>query len=231
MYCAHCGSELGGGPGACPRCGRAAQRLSALAAAEIGGHLRASSRDAARAVNSFGIDPVGGLGAAFARLGPERAAGAGIILCTGFALTAALGCTLGIRRWFGFWAELAGVGGAGTFFKSALALLVPPAALIAAILATGKVLRASGHLAGSVFVAGAALAPIGLATFLGGLLGLGNLEVALVLQIAAFTYLVLLLYAGLTSVGGVSSRAAAPAVVAIVVLTGWLTKIAFVALF
>ena len=231
MYCAHCGTDLGVGLNTCPRCGREAHRRSAVAAAEMGDHLRVSSQDAARAFYTFGVDPVGGLAAAFARLGAERAAGAGLMLCAGFALAAALGCTLGIRRWFGFWAQLAGVAGASTFFKSVLVLSVPPATLTAAGLVTRKVLRTSGNLGGDVFIAGAALAPTGLATFLGGLLGAGNLEAVLVLHIAAFTYLVLLLYAGLTSVGGMSARAVALAVAAMVVLTGWLTKIAFAALF
>lgn len=230
MYCADCGTDLGVAAVACPHCGNAPQRMGGAVVSELGRQVRASSRDAAGAARSFGADPVGGLASAFARLGRERGLAAGVALCIAFAVAGALGVTLGARRWLGVWAQLAD-SGAGFFFRTFLALLVPPAALTACALAARKLLGAPGSGgAGDLFTAGAALVPLGLATLLAGLLGAANAEVAILLQLFAFCYLVLLLYAGLTGIAGVSSRAAAPMVPVTIVVAGWLSKVVFSAL-
>jgi hypothetical protein len=231
MYCADCGTDLGGQPSACPQCGREPQQRGGAVVAELGKQLKASSRDAAGALRSFGVDPVGGLAPAFSRLGPERAGAAGVALCVAFALAGALGIALGARRWLGAWGEFVSIDGAGLFFKALLGLIVIPAALTAVGLAVRKVLgKPASGLAGDAFTAGAALVPMGLAMLLGGVLGAGNVEIALLLYLFALSYLVLLLYSGLTGVGGLSPRAAAPAVPVMLVLAGWLSKVVFAAL-
>lgn len=232
MFCADCGIDLGEPSAACPKCGREPQRAGGATAAQLGSQVKASSRDAATALRSFGVDPVGGLAPAFGRLGPERGAAAGIALCIVFALASALGVTLGARRWFGFWADVAGMSGGGAVLKIFFLMLVLPAAFTACGLAARKLLGArSAGAASDVFTAGAALAPLGLATLVGGLLGMGNLEIAALLYLFALSYLVLLLYAGLTGLAGVSARAAAPVVPVTIVAAGWLSKVAFAALF
>jgi hypothetical protein len=117
------------------------------------------------------------------------------------------------------------------FLKTFVALLVLPAAFSAASLGLRKVLRATPPLASDVFTAGSALMPLALAILASGVLGLGNFEIVLFLLLVASTYLVLILYTGLTMAGGLSSRAGAPAVPVLIALAMWLSKIVFAALF
>jgi hypothetical protein len=71
---------------------------------------------------------------------------------------------------------------------------------------------------------------MGLATLLGGLVGVGNAEVVLLMFFFAFVYLILVLYAGFTRVAGMSERAGAPAVPVALLLAGWVCKVVFASL-
>lgn len=125
---------------------------------------------------------------------------------------------------------MTGGSGVALFFKSFLALLAIPAALVAAGFGLRRLLGSTENLAADLFVAGAALSPVGLSLLLGGLLGRANAEVALLLFFFAATYLVLMLYGGLTGVGKLTPKAAAPAVPVLLLLAAWLTKVLFAAL-
>ncbi|MDO8680546.1 MAG: hypothetical protein Q7R30_18675 [Acidobacteriota bacterium] len=76
----------------------------------------------------------------------------------------------------------------------------------------------------------AALAPLSAATMLAGLIGVGNIEIVVLMFFFALAYLVLMLYAGLTSIGAMTERAGAPAVPAAILLSAWLCKVVFAAL-
>ena len=233
MYCAGCGSDLGAAAVmTCPKCGASRDAGAGVDAGEVGRRVVDSSRDALRAIRTLGVDPVGGLSGAFSELGDRRAAGAGVVLCVVYTFAAAVGFNLGVRSWFGIWANASGLAGAGVFVKAILGLAVAPVALAAAVLAVRMIAgsRDVGR-AAELFVAGAALAPLGLASLLGGLLGPGNFQVGLVLFLGAFCYLVLILYSGLTGVARVSPRVAAPCVPVMILLTFWLTKVFLTALF
>jgi hypothetical protein len=65
----------------------------------------------------------------------------------------------------------------------------------------------------------------------GGLLKTANFELILLLLAFALIYQVLMLYAGLTAVGELTPKAAAPAVPILLLLSAYVTKVILVAYF
>jgi hypothetical protein len=116
------------------------------------------------------------------------------------------------------------------FLKAVVAFLIFAAAMTAACAGIRKVLSGKGPLAADVFTVGAALTPLGIALFLGSLLGVGNLELSMLLMLFAMTWLVLMLYAGMTRLGGLTDRAAAYAVPVVFVVSLYICKVIFAAM-
>lgn len=231
MYCQDCGADLGEQAKVCPHCGRDNAQGETTAAAEVGRKLKRSSLDALGALGDLLTNPVGGLAATYDRLGEARARLAGILLCGVFALAVALAVMLGARRWLGELAYATGNSpGIVSFVKLALGSLLAPAALATVAYSIRRLLGARRDVAVDIFTAGAALAPLSIAALAGGLLGAGNFEVTLLLLLVAEVYLVLILYAGLTTLGELSERAAAPSVPLMIVIAAWLAKVGLAAL-
>ena len=183
------------------------------------------------ALPSLLLNPVGGLSPAYAGLGPDRALGAGLALCVVFAIVSALGTAIGSGQTM----MMFGVMGVGAnsftiFLRALIGFLVLPAAMIGASLGARKILSGSGPLAADVFTIGAALTPLGLALLLSSFLGLGNYELSMLLMLFALTYLVLMLFTGLTTLGGLTEKAAAPAVPIVFVLSLYICKVVFAAM-
>lgn len=195
----------------------------------IGEQMGASAKDALGAVTSLVMNPVGGLAPTYTSFGPDRALGAGLALCVAFALLGALGTAIGSERlMFMFGIMMAGeTNSFGIFLRAFLSFLILPAAMIAASFGARKVASGSAPLAADVFTIGAALTPLGLALLLTSFLGLGNYELAMLLMLFASTYLVLVLFAGLTKLGGLSEKAAAPAVPIVFVVSLYICKVVF----
>jgi hypothetical protein len=226
-FCSQCGTKLEPGHSFCSSCGATA---SGSATGELTAKLAATSGDALRTVQSLAIDPVGSLARAYDALGAERAQATGIALAVLFSLTSTIGIALGANRWMGGLLSLGGGPSFGGYVKLALALLIFPAALTAISYGVRQVLRAERAIAADLFACGSAVVPLAIAVLLSGLLGVANVEVIALLMLFSTTYLVLLLFTGLTRIGGLTERAAAPAVPIILVLTAWLSKVAFTAL-
>lgn len=237
MFCQSCGTQLDDVSVPCAKCGNEPPRPGSDAAKELGNQVKASSRDAFGVLRQLLVDPVSGLSAAFVNLGSDRALSAGIALCVVFALAASGGLLMGASQLQRIAAPLLGqlsgvIGGPqgfGGFIKIAFGLLVLPAAIAAVSLAIRKMAGAHSPVAADVFTAGAALAPLAVATLLAGIIGVGNVEVVMLLFFFALVYLILMLYAGFTKVGGMSERAGAPAVPAAMLLAAWLCKVVFAA--
>jgi len=224
-FCVNCGARLEPQQSFCAACGAAGGQ----AQSQLGRKLAATSADALAAVRRLATDPVAGLSVAYDALGEGRAQAAGAALCVFYALASAIGITVGARNWLGSMFA-ANSGGAGGFLKLILFFLIVPAVLIAVSLAARKVARAAAPVAADVFLAGAALAPIAVAVLLAGILGGANFEVIALLLTFAWVYFLLMLFAGITRVGGVTERTAAPLTPVMVVVTAWLCKVIFVAL-
>ena len=237
MYCQLCGTQMGDAAAACANCGHQVPSATTATAKDIGEQVKASSKDAVDVLKRLASDPVGGLSVAFTNLGPDRALSAGIALCVAFALAASVGLVLGANQLqrvaSGFLGQFSGLvqgsQGFGEFVKTAFQLLILPAAISVVSLGLRKIAGASPPVAADIFTAGAALAPLGVATLLSGLIGVGNFEIVMLLLFFAVSYLVLMLYAGLTTVGAMSQRAGALAVPAAILLSAWLCKVVFAA--
>jgi len=197
----------------------------------VGEQIGASAKDAFGAVSALALNPVGGLSAAYNALGPTRALGAGAALCIIFALLGALGSAIGSERMMMmFGLGLMESNSFMIFLKTFFAMLVLPAAMVAACFGSRKVLSGSGPLAADLFTVGAALTPLGIALLLTSFLGLGNYELSMLLMLFASCYLVLMLFAGLTRLGGLTEKAAAPAVPIVFVISLYICKVVLTAM-
>jgi len=116
------------------------------------------------------------------------------------------------------------------FLRAFLSMLVLPAAMVGASFGARKVLSGKGPLAADLFTVGAALTPLGIALLLSSFLGVGNYELSMLLMLFAATYFVLMLFAGLTRLGGLTERAAAPAVPIVFVVSLYICKVVFAAM-
>lgn len=238
MFCQSCGTQLAEGATPCVKCGYEPPSAGAAVAADISSQVKASSKDAAGVLRQLALDPVGGLSEAFTGLGTDRALSAGVALCVAFALCASGGLTMAMSRLEGMASAIIGsysgliVGqqGLSSFLKTAGQLLVVPVAIVVVSMVLRRIAGARAPVAADIFTAGAALAPLGAAALLAGILGAGNIEIVLLLVFFALTLLVLMLYAGFTKVGGMTERAAAPAVPAALLLAAWLCKVAIAAM-
>jgi hypothetical protein len=226
-FCSRCGTKLEPGRAFCSSCGAS---VTGAAASELKTKLAATSGDALATVRSLAVDPVGSLARAYEALGQERAQATGIALAVLFSLASTIGIALGAKRWMGGLVSLGGGPSYGAYFKLGLALLIFPAALTAISYGVRQVLRAERSIASDLFACGSAVVPLAIAVLLSGMLGVANVEVVALLMLFSTTYLVLMLFTGLTRLGGLTERAAAPAVPIILVLTAWLSKVVFTAL-
>lgn len=230
MFCTHCGERAPEGAHECPSCGRTVRPEPARPAAEWTQRLGASSSDAVSTLKGLLLDPVASLPDAYQALGPVRARAVGALLCVTFALAAATGLTLGARRWLGSIVVFVG-SGFEVFVKSFFTFLLIPASFVLAGLAVRKILRSSEGVVADVFTAGAALAPLGAAILVSGLLGSGSGAIVGLLFLFASTYMVLILYSGLSGVGRMTPRASAPAVPVLILAAAWITQLVLAVLF
>lgn len=230
-FCVKCGTRIVPGQAFCSSCGAASTGEAGGPASELGKRIATSSADALTAMRRLATDPVSGLAPAYTALGDARAQAAGIALAVFFALESAVGVSIGAKRALGGLFSFVPMQGFGGFLKLAVVFLIFPAAMTVIAFGVRKVLGGAPAIAADLFTCGAAVTPLGVALLLSGLLGGANVEVIALLLMFASTYLLLMLFAGLTRIGKITERAAAPTLPVVFVLTGWLSKVVFVAMF
>ncbi|MBN4048233.1 hypothetical protein JYU09_01490, partial [bacterium AH-315-O15] len=185
---------------------------------------KGAANDVFATLSNLGIDPVGGLPKAYNGLGESRALGVGLAFGVAFAICLAIAI---LQVPFPF-VDLTGFGG---FIKLLNIGIVPFIGLAAASFLVGKIGHATTSIQLSTFIAGVALLPLGLAMLIASLVGLGNLEVSIIVVVVAFCLHVLILFAGLTRIGVVTDKVASYSVPAMLIASAWLSKVLFVALF
>lgn len=233
MFCTECGGPLNT-LGQCRSCTHqtlVAQPVTASGPSlvsvesEIGGapqmsaKVKAASRDATAAFKTFATNPVGGLPAAFANLGPTRAVGVGVVFAVVSILCVFIGTYIALPAF-----AKPDIGDSIKFFVFGA---VPFLSLLAAASATRKIFGGKGNYQGDCFIAGAALLPFGFLILLTSLLGIANLEIAVLLVVFALCYGIMMLYTGITRISLVSESRAAFAVPVMIIVSFWLTKIIF----
>ncbi len=188
-------------------------------APQMSAKVKAASRDATAAFKTFATNPVGGLPAAFANLGPTRAVGVGIV----FGVVSILCVFIGIYIALPSFSKP----DIGDSIKFMFFGAVPFLSLLAAAAATRKVFGGKGRYHGDCFIAGAALLPLGFLILVTSLLGIANIEIAVLLFVFALCYGILMLYTGITRISLVSESRAAFAVPVMIIVSFWFTKIIF----
>lgn len=203
---------------------------------EFANTAKASSKDALEAFLIFAKNPVGGILEAFEGLGSKRAMSAGIFFAIIFDLCVIIGMYLILRKISGMFGAFASPknsvgGGGGTSLWQLLKFLitgfVPLVSITIASTLSRKIFRGEGSMEGDIFIAGAALLPLGALILLLGLLGWGNIEIIAIIGIIALCYTILILYSGCTKISKISDSASALAISAMLILSIWVTKIIF----
>lgn len=171
-------------------------------------------------VQALARNPIAAQASEFARLGSGRALKVGGLL----AMVAALASTIGTLS--GVTAALGPFGGFGRSRNSASAffqVFFATTVFLAVAAGVSFLIRRMQHptagLAPDLFTVGTAAMPMGVAVLLAGVIGAWQL--AALLSIVGFVYLIVLLYTGLTTLGSVTARAA-PLVVAAMLVIGML---------
>lgn len=187
----------------------------------------AAAKDALSAVTSLITNPVGALQAGYNALGTARAQAAGAALCVLFAIVAPLGALINGPEMFG----LLGLGlglyaesNFGVFIRVVLAMLILAAAMVGAFMAVRKMGGSKSPLAADLYSVGGALTPLGLAMFVASFL-YRSPELAMLLMVFGSSYVVLILFAGLTRIAGVSEKLSAPGVPIIFVVSLYICKV------
>ncbi len=142
---------------------------------EIAARVKTASRDALSAFKVFAVNPVGGLSVAFESINKNRALWVGAFFVFVYDVLALLGFYFSIRHFQGGLAPLSNIypsfeeTGAGSRIGDILKLLVagavPPASIFLASYLARKIFRGAGGFEGDVFIAGAAVLPVGLFIF------------------------------------------------------------------
>jgi hypothetical protein len=207
----------------------AAQRHATLPAIASGPHddsssmptakdkIQAASKDALHAFKTLLTDPVNGLSEAFESLGEKRARSVGMIFGFCFALIIV----------FVLYKNMSS--GAMTFeiaLKVLLASLVPYIGLTVGC-AVARMISGKGNLSHDCFIGGSVLLPLTFFILIGSFLGIGNIEIVLILALFTVCLTVLLLFSGLTKISKISERVATISVPLVILIAIWAAKIIY----
>ncbi len=236
MFCQKCGTQIPDNVTVCASCGTAVPAAGAAPAtgpnpaSVAADKVKEASRGAVQALKMFASNPVGGMPGAFEGLG-ARALSVGIT----FGVVVALCFLLGIYRFLGqfsggFGETIKGLGFGG-FIKALVVTLVPFVTLAGASFLVRQVFRGAGGLGYDSFIAGASLLPFGGVALVAGVLGFGNYDVIMVCGLFAVCLTVLMLFSGLTRISRISERAATIAIPLMLIVSGWLSKVIYKAMF
>ena len=226
MFCPKCGTQSSDTATICNACG------GALPVSENGAKgtvtaekIKAASQDAWDVFRRFSRNPVGDIDQAYKSLGSSRALGVGLTFGAVSALLSAIAfMTLVSSLTYGF----TGMTSFENFLKLTIAFLIPILSLTLSSLAIRHIARAEGSVGQDCFISGASLLPLGFAALLSSILGLANLEIIVALFVIAQCTTILMLFAGLTKIYRIRDSLATISVPAMLLLSGWLSKVFFV---
>ncbi len=172
--------------------------------------------DTRRAFLSLAFNPVGGLLQGMLYLQKPRVMAVGIVF-EAIAISCFIGgAYLGWRDWFQF-----------SPLDLILVGLVPFVTLTVLVGIARLITRRRGSLAGDVFLAGACLLPVGFLALASGVSTFLGSQIMLAIAVFASCYTILMLYSGCTQIANLSERTAALLVPAMLLVSGWLSYLAF----
>jgi len=124
--------------------------------------------------------------------------------------------------------QAAGVSG---FFKLLIVGITPFLSLAAALLIGAKVANGKGDLACKSFISGVSLLPLLIVSLISAIIGIGNIEVSLILFTVAICITVMILFNGLTRIEQLSDKAASYIVPLMLLGSAWIAKIFLTSIF
>lgn len=186
---------------------------------EIAAGMKAGFGKALKAFPTFIINPGGGLLPAFASLQKQQAVVVGII----FAAIADFCFVCG--AYFGW-----GIGFEFSFFKLMMIGFVPFVCLAVISAIARFISRRHGSWAGDIFLAGASLLPVGFLALASGFSSSLGFQTMIVLTVFVSCYTILTLYSGCTQISNLSEAGAALTVPVMLLVSGWLSYLAFTAM-
>jgi len=182
-------------------------------------YLKGLVGDTLSTIKSFLLNPMGGLLPSFARLDSQRAMVVGFLFAVIFDACFVWGIYTG-------WRDVVSVS-----LVPLIGVGMMPFIILAAISAIARLIRRHpGSLAGDSFLAGATLMPLTILAIANGISS--NLPSQLMVMITVFTscYTLLTLYSGCTQIANFSEKTAALLVPVMVLVSGWISYWAFMAM-
>lgn len=167
--------------------------------------VKAASQDALRTFLNLIYNPVGALPGAFQALPGNAALGVGVVFIVAYAVLAAIGGQLITSAVAG--AMMGGFGAPGfqftVFLKGILWGVVFGGGVAVGCLVVRKIFNAAGSIAGDLLLAGAAVLPLGVGVFAGGILGKIIPLLGVLVLLVSFSLSILVLFTGFTRVAGI----------------------------
>jgi hypothetical protein len=185
---------------------------------------KAASKDALEVLKLIATDPVGSLPSAFEKLGSHRAMRAGF----------ALGSVSVVCALFLVYRTISGLGAQAAFgdlFKILLVSVVPFASLLAVCIGIKKLFKGEGALGHDAFIAGTAQLPTTILLLATAILGMGNVEVLIVIGLFSLCLTVLMLFSGFVRIYKIKEQTATYAVPLAILVNVWLCKIIYSSMF
>ncbi len=175
--------------------------------------MRELVHDIRAVLSTVVVNPAGGMLPTYATLTLPRAVRLSILMAIAFNICFAVGADLTWRNLYGDLVpidKLVFTGGA-VFLGFAVSSFF-----------MRSIWRGSGSFVGDLFIAGAALLPLGVLVLLGGVIGFGNSAIALaVLTVFTTSYAILIAYSGCNQISNMSEEASTLSVPIIFSLTGF----------
>lgn len=182
-------------------------------------YLKGLLGDTLFTIKSFLLNPMGGLLPSFARLEAQRAMVVGFLLAVIFDACFVWGIYTG-------WRDMVSVS-----LVPLIGVGMIPFIILAAMSAIARLIRRHpGSVAGDSFLAGATVMPLTILAIANGISS--NLPSQLMVMISVFTscYTVLTLYSGCTQIANFSEKTAALLVPLMILVSGWISYWAFMAM-
>lgn len=229
MFCPKCGVKNEEQATVCSACSdilKVSNVKEAFDADKAKEQVKKTADDAWSALKSLGLDPVGRLLLTYQELGAIRASGVGIAFGIFFALSFVFLSykipAIGMIR------SMDGIGG---FIKLLVVGFTPFLSLTAACLIGAKVGNGKGDIASKSFISGVSLLPLLITALISTVIGVGNIEVSLILFTVSICITVMILFNGLTRIEELSDKSASYIVPLMLLGSAWIAKIILTSIF
>lgn len=176
--------------------------------------------DTLRILPSLALNPTGALLPGMLSLEKPRVMAVGILFAAIANFCFIGGTYLGWRDQLNF-----------SLFDLLLVGLVPFVTLMLMVGVARLITRRRGSLAGDIFLAGASVLPVGFLALTSGVSPVLGSQIMVVITVFASCYTILMLYSGCTQIANLPEKTAALLVPVMVLVSAWLSYVAFTAIF